>query len=42
MWVVREVSQCYDVERGNVVDDYRDELKDLDRDEHSIFVVRFE
>jgi hypothetical protein len=30
------------VEGGNVVDDYRDELEDVDRDERSVFVVGFE
>jgi hypothetical protein len=30
------------MEGGAVVDDYRDELKDVDRDELSVFVVGFE
>ena len=42
VWVVREVGWCYYMEGGNVVDDYRDKLEDVDRDERSIFVVGFE
>ena len=42
MWVVREVSRCYYEEGGNVVDDYCDELEDVDRDERSVLVVGFE
>ena len=36
------VKIVYYVEGGKVVDDYRDKLEDVDRDESSIFVVGFE
>ncbi len=42
MWVVREVGGCYHVERGNIVDYYRDEFEDIDLDECAIDVVLFD
>ena len=42
MRIVREVDFCYDVEGGKVIDYYRDKLKYVDGDEHSVFVVGFE
>ena len=42
MWIVREVGGCYHMERGHVVYYYRDKLEDVDGDESSVFVVKFE
>ena len=42
MWIVREVSGCYHMERGHIVDNDCDKLEDVDGDESSVFVVGFE
>ena len=42
MWVVREVGGSYHMERGNIVDDNSDKLKDVDRDEFSVVIFGFE
>ncbi len=42
VWVVTEVGGSYHMEGGDIVDDNSDKLKDVDRYECSVVVVRFE
>ena len=42
MRILREVGFCYHLEGGNVIDYHGDKLEDVDGDELSVFVVRFE
>ncbi len=42
MWTVCEFGGCYHMEEGNIVDYYCDKLEDVDGDERSVFVEKFE